>query len=52
MIIVPRRHEHPSSGAIRPPDVAISVNLNAEFNLMSVNPIIVYVSRDLISEYF
>jgi hypothetical protein len=33
MIIAPRRHKHPSSGANRPSDVAVTVNINAEFNL-------------------
>jgi hypothetical protein len=33
MIIVPRRHKHPSSGANRPSDIAVTVNINAEFNL-------------------
>jgi len=33
MIIAPRRHTHPSSGANRPSDVAVTVNINAEFNL-------------------
>ena len=51
MIIAPRRHQHPSSGANRPSDVATTVNFNAEFNLMPVNPIIECFSRDLIPEY-
>jgi len=51
MITVLRRHKHPSSSANRPPDVALTVNMNAEFNLMAVNPIIECNSRDLISEY-
>jgi len=33
MIIAPRRHKRPSSSANRPPDVAVTVNINAEFNL-------------------
>jgi len=33
MIIAPRRHKHLSSGANRPLDVAVTVNINAEFNL-------------------
>jgi len=33
MLITPWRHKHTSSGAIRPSDVAVSVNINAEFNL-------------------
>jgi hypothetical protein len=51
MIIAPRRHLHPSSGANRPSDVAVTVNFNAEFNLMPVNPIIECISRDLVPEY-
>jgi len=33
MIIAPRRHKHPSSGVNRPSDVAVPVNIDAEFNL-------------------
>jgi len=33
MITMPRWHKHPSSGANRPSDVAVRVNINAEFNL-------------------
>jgi len=33
MITAPRWHKHPSSGANRPSDVAVRVNINAEFNL-------------------
>jgi hypothetical protein len=33
MIIVPRWHKHPLSGANRPSDVAVTVNTNAELNL-------------------
>jgi len=33
MIMVPRRYEHRSSGANIPSDVAVTVNINAEFNL-------------------
>jgi len=51
MIIVPRRHQHPSCSANRPSDVAVTVNFNAEFNLVPVNPIMKYFSRDLIPEY-
>jgi hypothetical protein len=46
-----RRHQYRSRGANRPPDIAVAVNFNAEFNLMTVNPIIEYFSRDPISEY-
>jgi len=51
MIIAPRRHQHPSSGANRPSDIAVTVNFNAEFNLMPVNPIIECFARDLVPEY-
>jgi hypothetical protein len=33
MIIPPRWHKHPASGANRPSDVAVTVNMNAQFNL-------------------
>jgi hypothetical protein len=33
MIITPRRHKHPSSGANSPSDVAVTVNINPEVNL-------------------
>jgi hypothetical protein len=33
MRIAPRRHEDPSSGATRPSDVAVTVNINTEFHL-------------------
>jgi hypothetical protein len=36
MIIAPRRHKHPSSGANGPSDVGVTVNFNAEFNLSSI----------------
>ena len=36
MITVLRRHKHPSSGANRPSHVAVTVNINAEFNLSSI----------------
>jgi len=36
MIITPRRHKHPSGSANRPSDVAVTVNINAEFNLSSI----------------
>jgi len=51
MTISPSRHQHPSSGANRPSDVAVTVNFNAEFNLMPVNLIIECFSRDLVPEY-
>jgi hypothetical protein len=36
MRIASRRHKHPSSGANRASDVAVTVNINAEFNLNSI----------------
>ena len=33
MTIGSRKHKHPSSGANGPLDVAVTVNINAEFNL-------------------
>jgi hypothetical protein len=33
MIIPASRHKDPSSGANRPSDVAVTVNMNAEYNL-------------------
>jgi hypothetical protein len=51
MIIAPRRQQHPSSGANRPSEVAVTVNFNAEFNLLPVNTIIECFSRDLVTEY-
>jgi len=33
MIIAPRSHKDPSSSANGPSDVAVTVNINAEFNL-------------------
>jgi hypothetical protein len=50
MIFAASRHQHPSSGANRPSDIAVIVNFNAEFNLMHVNRIIECVSRDLVPE--
>jgi len=51
MIMAPRRHQHPLRGANRPFDIAVTVNINAEFNLMAVNPIIELFWRDLVPEY-
>jgi hypothetical protein len=51
MIIPPRRHQHPSSSANRPSYVAVTVNFNAEFNMIPVNPIIECFSGVLIPEY-
>ena len=33
MIFMARRHNHPSSGPNRPSDVAVTMNINAEFIL-------------------
>jgi hypothetical protein len=33
MIIMTRWEKHPSSGAKKPSDVAVTVNINAQFNL-------------------
>jgi len=33
MRIAPRRHKDPLSGANRPSDIAVTVNIDAEFNL-------------------
>jgi hypothetical protein len=33
LIIAPRKHNDPSNGANIPSDVAVTVNINAEFNL-------------------
>jgi len=51
IILAPRRRNHPSSGANTPSDVGVTVNINAEFNLMAVNPIIECFSRDLVTKY-
>jgi hypothetical protein len=39
MILASRRHPHPSSGANRNSDIAVTENFHAEFNLMAVDPI-------------
>jgi hypothetical protein len=52
MITTPRRQKHPSGGADTPSDVAVTLNTNAAFNLMAVDPIIECCSRDLVPEYF
>jgi len=51
MITALRRHKHSSSGAKRPLDIAVTVIINAEFNLMAVNSIIECFSGDLVPEY-
>jgi hypothetical protein len=51
MTIAPSRHQHPSTGANRPSDVAVTVNIKAEFNLKPVNAIIEFYSTDLVLEY-
>jgi len=52
MITATRMHKHPSSGANKPSDIAVTVDINAEFNLTTVNPIIECISRDIIPEYY
>jgi len=42
---------HPSSDANRPSDIVVAVNINVEFNLISVDCIIICFSRDLVPEY-
>jgi hypothetical protein len=51
MITAPRRHKHPSSSANRSSGIGVTVNANAEFNLMAVNPIIECFSWDLLTKY-
>ena len=51
MIIVPRRHKDSSSGANRLSDIAVKMKINAEFNLMTVNLIIEWFSKDDVPEY-
>jgi hypothetical protein len=51
MITAPRKHQHLLSGANRPSDVGVTVNINAEFTLMAVNWIIEWYSRDPVTEY-
>ena len=48
MITAPRRHKHPSSGANWPSDIAVTVNINAEFNVMAGKPIFECFSRDIV----
>jgi hypothetical protein len=50
MITAPGRYKHPASGANRPSDIAVTVIINAEYNLMAVKPRIECFSRDLIHE--
>jgi hypothetical protein len=51
MITGPSGYKHPSSGVNWPADVGVTVNINAEFNVMALNPIIKCFSRDLVTEY-
>jgi hypothetical protein len=51
VITTPKRHKHSSSSANRSSDIAMTVNINTEFHLMAVSPIIECVSRDLTPEY-
>jgi hypothetical protein len=52
IITAPRRHNHRSGGANKPSDIGVIVNINAEFKLMAVNPVIEYASRDVVPEYY
>jgi len=52
MITTPRRHKNPSSSANRSSDIGVTVNINAEYNLIAVNPIIECFSGDLVTEYY
>ena len=51
MITVPRWQKHTSSGANRSSNVVVTVNINAEFNLMPFNLIIQFFSRDLVTNH-
>jgi len=51
MITAPRRHKHPLSGANRPSDFGVTVNINAECNLMAAIPRMECFSRDLVTEH-
>jgi len=51
MITAPTWHKLPSSGANRPSEVAVTVDINVECNQIAVNPIIDCFSRDLVPEY-
>jgi len=51
MIPAPRTHKHSSSGEYRPSDIGVTVNINAEFNLMAVNTRFESFSRDPVTEY-
>jgi hypothetical protein len=50
MITAPTRYKHTLCSANRRSDVGVTVNINAEFNLMAVNSIIECFSRDLVTE--
>ena len=50
MITTPRRYKHPSTGANKPSHFGVTVNINAEFNLMAVEPIIECCATDLVTE--
>jgi len=47
----PKWQKYPSSGANRPSDSAVTVNINAEYHLMTANRIIECWSRDFVPEY-
>jgi len=50
MIPATRSHKHPSSIANRPSHFGVTVNINAEINLMAGNPIIEFFSKHLMTE--
>jgi hypothetical protein len=51
ILTTPRMHQCPSSSANRPSDVAVTVNINAEFHVMAVSPIIECFSKNLVHKY-
>jgi hypothetical protein len=51
MITTPRWHMHPSSGANRPSDVVLTVNIKDDINQMAAEPKIEWCSRDFVPEY-
>jgi len=51
MITTTRMHKCPSSGANRPSDFAVTVNINAEFHVMAVSPIIECFAKDFVHGY-
>jgi len=51
MITTARRQKYSSNGANRPSDITITVNSNANIDLIAVKPIIECFSGDLVDEY-